>query len=151
MGVKQKELNVKQPISLVSNMSAEQDCRDNIHMHKSRLADARPGRTLNQLTNQLRSCCALIGQNRVKAEVHRAGDSPREVPNSALLCNAHARARTHTRAHTHTHTHGNIFNPAFGIFVSQDWTALVSKQQIESLRVSRMKVRQESVSGREGS
>ncbi|TWW80753.1 hypothetical protein D4764_01G0005680 [Takifugu flavidus] len=66
-------------------MSAEQGCRDNILMHKSRFADAKPGRTLDQQTTQLRSRCALIGQNRVKAEVQRAGDSPREVPSSTGL------------------------------------------------------------------
>lgn len=64
-------------------------------MHKSRFADAKPGRTLDQLTTQLRSRCALIGQNLVKAEVQRAGDSPREVPSSTGLC----------KTHSHTHYH----------------------------------------------
>lgn len=101
-------------------------------MHKSRFADAKPGRTLDQLTSQLRSRCALIGQNRLKAEVQRAGDSPREVPNSTGLCK--------------THTYTTIFSPVFGISVSQDWTALVSKTQIGILTVTRMKVRRQSLS-----
>lgn len=120
----------------MSNLSAEQGYRDNIHMHKSRFADAKPGRTLDPLTTQLRSRCALIGQNRVKAEVQRAGDSPREVPNSTGLCK--------------THTYTTIFSPVFGISVSQDWTALVSKTQIGIFTVTRMKVRRQSLSGSEG-
>lgn len=88
--------------SLIRNMSAEQGCGDSVRMQKSRFADAKPGRTLNRLTTQLRSRCALIGQDRVKAEVQRAGDSPREVPSSSVLCKTHARARA--RAHTHYRT-----------------------------------------------
>lgn len=112
--------------SLIRNTSAEQGCRDSIRMQRSRFADAKPGRTLHRLTTLLRSRCALIGQDRVKAEVQRAGDSPREVPSSSVLCKTHTHTHALPRAHARTHT--TILSPAFGIFVSQDWTALVSKQ-----------------------